>query len=219
MTRHLSEPIEPFAVPARILRSSNGNDPPAGGGGRGSEGEHGSGSGEPRLPEGWNPAATDIVVGASLLGLYLVCRANMLASAAASVVLLAVLTWRLSGRGRAIAGPVLTIATVMLVTAMARHNLGTREPQALALTGEDVCMPAILAAALYFTRVRCYTVHILMVMSAALLTSGLLPGIGWMVAFVAVRYLLFFAVVLGLLIDLATSPNHQRAPAAPPIPA
>ena len=58
MTRYLSEPIEPFAVPARILRSSNGNDPPAGGGGRGSEGDH-SGSGEPpRLPEGWNPAVT-----------------------------------------------------------------------------------------------------------------------------------------------------------------
>jgi hypothetical protein len=139
-----------------------------------------------------------------------------MANAAASVALLAVLLWRMSARGRAIAGPILGISTLMLVAAISSYALAPVDPRALThATPEELSMPVIVAAAIYFTRVRCYTLHVLTGFGAAMLVAGLLPGLGWMVVFVAARYLLFFAVVLGLFLDYAISPNHKSATAAP----
>lgn len=212
MTNYRSLPIEPFAVPARVLRTSNGNDPPA----PPANGHTATDDGGPRLPEELNSWLADFAVGCVLFLIYMICRTDALVSAGACVILLAVMLWRLSVRGRAIAGPILAIATVMLVAGIARY---CAEPPARALITagpEDLCMPVVLAAALYYTRVKCHTADILMFLSAALLASGLLPGLGWLACFLAARYLIWLAVVLGLFLDYITSPRRASAPVAAP---
>ena len=169
--------------------------------------------GVPHLPEDVNPILLDVLVGVVLIALYLFCTEDLIAAAPACVALYAVVLWRLSSRGRRIAGPVLAIATIMLFAAIARYHLALPVANAvITCKPGDLCMPVVLAAVLYYTRIRCYTVQILMFVAVAVLASGLLPGEGWLVVFLGVRYLFFLCVITGLLTDFLSSPHRTQAP-------
>src|SRR5437764_8874548 len=97
------QPIEPFVVPARVLRASTANDPAVGREGAGvsppppplAPRARGNDDGPPQLPSGIDPLLLDLLVGMALGTLYLLCRENPAASAAASVALLTVVFWRM----------------------------------------------------------------------------------------------------------------------------
>lgn len=215
MTNYRSQPIEPFAVPARVLRTASDHDgdgghlPPGGPGTAHAGGDDGT----PEFPAGVDRNLMDVLVGVLLLAIYLISPANTGVAVPGVVLLLGILMWRLSERGRKIAGPMLTVATLLLCSGIMSY-VTHRDAAYGTLRFEDPWLPVALGAGLYYTRVRCHTLTILRWFSAALLAAGLLPAVGWLIFFYFARYSLWFAVVLGLFLDFVTSPNHKRAPAA-----
>ena len=212
MTRYISEPIEPFHVPAKIVKCStfNGETP---------NGEISGGSGSARPHPDRTPSPLDelqstsgrIAAGALLAAACFLVYTRPMFTAVAVLVLLAAVMYRLDSRRRRIAAAPISMSTALLASQIvasgidyARYGipvLGTAGPA----TG---WLPLFLATCLVFAPnfPNC-TEKILMVISLLLLGSGLLPGSGFVAIFATTQYFLFIAVAVGLAIDFKEHGN------------
>lgn len=136
------------------------------------------------------------------------------------LVLLGCLFVRLEHHPRQIAAVPLTLAGIKLAFQMAEY-LNSSMPNALFTRGFSgpgfIWLPMFFSACLIFIPRRdSVTFKIILAGSCLLLSSGLLPGAGFVVIFYLLDGTLFMAMVVGILIDLKSYvPTQVQSSARP----
>ncbi|ABF42674.1 hypothetical protein Acid345_3673 [Candidatus Koribacter versatilis Ellin345] len=203
------QPIEPFYVPAKVLKCRiEGNEP--GGGGSSPQPK------QPLFPE-WEKLEGPVakLVGAAVFaGAYVLIEQNRRFLPIAVFLLLCAVLLRFDERRRRIAVAPLLLATLRLASQMSSAMLPNTERSMLrqAIGTVPAWVPLFLGACLFFgPNFKTVTQVMATALSSLLLFSGLLPGDGYLLVFVIVEYLLFVAMGIALIVDLLS-----RAPAPQP---
>lgn len=214
-----SEPLEPFSVPAKVLKRSAGEEesaPPAA-----SRREPGAAGSDPLFDHFDSPLAK-IAAGFLFASIYMLVESNPAFTWAGVLLLLLCTLLRLDARQRKIAAAPVAFASVLLACQVAdtcSHIAQARDAASM-YQRAPVTMPNLVAPWLplffavclfYMPRFATVTGKILMISSLLLLVSGLLPGGGFEVIFITTQYFLFIAIVVGLAVDFA---HKGPAPAA-----
>jgi len=203
-----SQPIEPFYVPAKVLKCRiEGNEP-------------GGGGGEPRstraLITDWEKldGPTAKLIGALIFaGVYLLIQRSGVFLPLAAILLLCAVLFRFDDRRRRIAAAPLFLATMRLASQMSSSMLPTNDRSMLrqALGTAPAWVPLFLGACLFFgPNLKTVTQVMATVISSLLLFSGILPGDGYLVAFAVAEYLLFIAMGVALIVDLSSRGTTLR---------
>ncbi len=215
--------LEPFSVPAKVLKPS-AHDPGAGeaAGPPAAPAVHRSAP-EPVFPESTGLNALAAVLFAVI---FVLVERNPAFSALTVLVLLASTLYRLPARHRRIAAAPVVFASMLLAcqitdacSRLVQSPAGSMFQQAPVPTADMVApwLPLFFAACLfYMPRYETVTGHILMIISVLLLVSGLLPGNGFEVIFFTIQYFLFIAIVVGLGIDFTRGTTAPAASASAP---
>jgi len=212
MTGYVSQPIEPFYVPPKVLKpqtrtymsepAEHAQEPNAK-----SRSEYGSGFHK------WNSPQVKIVMAVIFALLYILVKREPALSAVCVVVLLICTLLRLDDYKRKIAQIPLTIAALMLASQISPLGITTTWIGDPFQKFQIASLPLFFAVCLfYMPNGQSYTRKLLLSVSVMLLASGLLPNAGFTALFIAVQYLLFVAIVFGLGLDFA---NHQTATKLP----
>jgi len=222
-TQPTNEPIPPFRVQSELLKeksnsSANGSasHPPSAGGG---------GGGEWRPFRDFDWTLTQILAGPLLALIYLVTQERPEFGPVTILVLLGALMYRLDEPRRRIAGVPITLAALRLasnlVTAcspMARQMASYPvRPAGIPIGATGISwLPLFFAISLiYMPKSPTATGKIFLATSTLLLASGLLPIEGALGIFATCQYLLFIAVVAGLILDFTGLHAAQPYPAVP----
>ena len=209
MTGYVSQPIEPFYVPPKVLKPQTRSymSEPADSAGKNvrSRSDHGSEF------QKWNSPQVKIVMAVIFALLYVLVQRESAASSVCIVVLLICTLLRLDDYKRKIAQIPLTISALMLAsqTAPVSATIATAMISDPFQKFQIASLPLFFAVCLfYMPNGQSYTRKLLLSVSVMLLASGLLPSAGAAALFIAVQYLLFVAIVFGLGLDFA---NHSQA--------
>lgn len=208
MTGYVSQPIEPFYVPPKVLKpqvrsymsepAERANKPDVEG-----RSEHGSDF------QKWNSPQVKIVMAVIFALLYVLVQREPAASSLCIVVLLICTLSRLDDYKRRVAQIPLTISALMLASQIAPVRIATSWMSDPFQKFQIASLPLFFAVCLfYMPNGQSYTRKLLLSVSVMLLASGLLPSAGAAALFIAVQYLLFVAIVFGLGLDFA---NHSQA--------
>jgi hypothetical protein len=206
MTGYISQPIEPFYVPPKVLKPQTRtymSEPaePASKGKSESRSEHNSEFHK------WDSPQVKIVMAVIFALLYVLVKREPALSAVCVVFLLICTLLRLDGHKRRIAKVPLTIAALMLASQIGPTGIATTWINDPFQKFQISSLPLFFAVCLfYMPNGQSYTRKLLLSVSVMLLASGLLPSTGFTALFIAVQYLLFVALVFGLGLDFA---NHQ----------
>lgn len=205
------QPIEPFYVPAKVLKCSAVREETAGSAaGGGDQGKKG-----PQWME------LDTFTGKAVGGLvfaaaYFLVQRNPVFGAVTVFILLGAALFRLDERRRRIAIAPLFLATVRLASQMSSSFTWSQNRSLIrdAFPAVPFWLPLFLAACLFFgPNLRTVTETITMTFSMMLLLAGLIPGDGYVVMFAMLQYMLFVAIAVGLTIDLVKhAPMTGTAP-------
>ena len=208
MTGYVSQPIEPFYVPPKVLKPQTRSymSEPADSANKNvrSSSEHGSEF------QKWNSPQVKIVMAVIFALLYVLVQREPAALSVCIVVLLICTLLRLDDYKRKIAQIPLTITALMLASQTAPTRiLATAWINDPFQQFQIASLPLFFAVCLfYMPNGQSYTRKLLLSVSVMLLASGLLPRAGAAALFIAVQYLLFVAIVFGLGLDFA---NHSQA--------
>ena len=211
MTGYVSQPIEPFYVPPKVLKPQvrlQMSEP--------AEGAN-QGNGQTRSQDSqfhkWNSPPVKIVMAVIFALLYVLVKREPALSAVCVVVLLICTLFRLDDYKRRIAQIPLTIAALMLASQIGPLGIAATWISDSFQKFQIASLPLFFAVCLfYMPNGQSYTRKLLLSVSVMLLASGLLPSAGFTALFVAVQYILFVAIVFGLGLDFA---NHQTAAKLP----
>jgi hypothetical protein len=201
-------PIEPFYVPAKVLKCSADASPETPGGG---------GKPVPRHDLGFAQLGTvqGKTVGAIVLAAaYFASEQNPAVGAITVLLLLGAVLFRLDPRRRRIALAPLVLSTFRLATQinLSYATANARSFVRQAIPNVPLWLPLFLAACLFFgPSFRTTTETITFAYSFLLLMSGLLPGDGYIVVLVMLEYTLFVAITIGLVVDLISTKQRQPA--------
>ena len=212
MTGYISQPIEPFYVPPKVLKPqtrSYMSEPaePAGKGNAASKSGHNSEFHK------WDSPQMKLVMAVIFALLYVLVKREPALSAVCVIFLLICTLLRLDEHKRRIAQIPLTIASLMLASQIGPHGIAGTWISDPFQKFQISSLPLFFAICLfYMPNGQSYTRKLLVSISVMLLASGLLPSTGFTALFIAVQYLLFVAIVLGLGLDFA---NHQNAAKLP----
>jgi len=207
MTGYISQPIEPFYVPPRVLKPqtrSYMSEPaePASKGNAASRPEHNNEFHK------WNSPQVKIVMAVIFALLYILVKREPALSAVCVIFLLICTLLRLDDYKRKVAQIPLTIASLMLASQIGPTGIAASWITDPFQKFQISSLPLFFAICLfYMPNGHSYTRKLLVSVSVMLLASGLLPRTGFTALFIAVQYLLFVALVLGLGLDFA---NHQN---------
>ena len=203
-----NQPIEPFYVPAKVLRSrvegvSNGD---------------GGGPAPGRPPsirwEDPNSWATKAVGAAVFVAAYVSIDRRPVLLPIAIFLMAITLLFRLDGRRRAIAAAPLLLGAIRLASQISA-SLQPTAGRSLLRQGLGVMpawVPLFLGACLLFgPSFRTVTEIVTVTWSSVLLLSGLLPCEGYLLVFVMVEYLLFVSIAISLAVDLTSKPLKPAA--------
>ncbi|HYX68532.1 MAG TPA: hypothetical protein VE825_05335 [Terriglobales bacterium] len=217
-----SEPLEPFSVPAKVLKRSAGEEgstTPAA-----SRREPGAAGSDPPSDHFDSPLAK-IAAGLLFASVYALLESNPAFTWAGVLLLLLCTLYRLDARQRKIAAAPVAFASILLacqVEETCGHLAAARDAASM-YQRAPVTMPNLVAPWLplffavclfYMPRFETCTGKILMITSLLLLVSGLLPGNGFEVIFITTQYFLFIAIVVGLAVDFARKGSAQTARAS-----
>jgi hypothetical protein len=209
MTGYVSQPIEPFYVPPKVLKPhtrSHMSELPE----RANQGNAQTSSEHDSQFHKWNSPQVKIVMAVIFTLLYVLVKRQPALSAVCVIVLLICTLLRLDEYKRKIAQIPLTIAALMLASQIGPLGITTTWIGDPFQKFQIASLPLFFAVCLfYMPNGQSYTRKLLLAISVMLLASGLLPSAGFTALFVAVQYILFVAIVFGLGLDFA---NHQAAP-------
>jgi hypothetical protein len=209
MTGYVSQPIEPFYVPPKVLKPqtrSHMSEPTEGA----KKGNAQSRSEYDGQFHKWNSPQVKIVMAVIFALLYVLVKREPGLSAVCVIVLLICTLLRLDDYKRKVAQIPLTIAALMLASQIGPLGITATWIGDPFQKFQIASLPLFFAVCLfYMPNGQSYTRKLLLSISVMLLTSGLLPSAGFTALFVAVQYMLFVAIVFGLGLDFA---NHQAAP-------
>ena len=213
-----SEPLEPFSVPAKVLKRSAGEEesPPA------ASRREPDAAGSNPLFDHFDSWTAKIAVGMLFASVYALVESNPAFTWLGVLLLLLCTLLRLDARQRKIAAAPVAFASILLACQIGETcaRLAAARDAASIYQRAPVTMPNLVAPWLplffavclfYMPRFETCTGKILMVTSVLLLVSGLLPGSGFEVIFITTQYFLFIAIVVGLAVDFA---RRGPAPAA-----
>jgi len=206
MTGYISQPIEPFYVPPKVLKPqtrSYMSEPaePA------NKRNQVSKSGDNSEFHKWNSPQVKIVMAVIFALLYVLVKREPALSAVCVLFLLICTLLRLDDHKRKIAQIPLTIAALMLAGQIGPTGIATTWISDSFQRFQISSLPLFFAVCLfYMPNGHSYTRKLMVSVSVMLLASGLLPTAGFTALFIAVQYLLFVALVFGLGLDFA---NHQ----------
>ena len=190
-------PIEPFYVPAKVLKCTAGApEQPVGG------------SPKPKHDLDWAQldSLTGKAVGAVVLAAaYFGIQHNPALGAVTVLLLLGALLYRLDGVRRRIVLAPLVLSMFRLAnqinTGLFTANFRSFVRQAIPTI--PMWLPLFLAACLFFgPSFRTVTETVIMAFSFLLLLSGLLPGEGYRVVFEMMEYLIFIATGIAMIVDM-----------------
>lgn len=208
MTGYVSQPIEPFYVPPKVLKPQTRSymSEPADSAGKNVRNRSERGSDFQK----WNSPQVKMVMAVIFALLYVLVQREPAASSVCIVVLLICTLLRLDDYKRKIAQIPLTIAALMLASQTAPAQIfATAWINDPFQKFQIASLPLFFAVCLfYMPNGQSYTRKLLLSVSVMLLASGLLPSAGAAALFIAVQYLLFVAIVFGLGLDFA---NHSEA--------
>lgn len=210
MNRYSAEqPIEPFYVPAKVLKCTATSE------GTGGGATNGGGKGRNSVDwTGLDTVTGKAVVGVVFLGAYLLIERNPVFAPITVLLLLVVVLLALDTRRRRIAIAPLTLAAIRLASEMSANFARNSNRSLMRQTfgTPEAWLPLFLAACIFFgPRLHGVTETIALTLSMVLLVSGLLPGEGYLVVFAIVEYTLFVAIAVGLTVDMASRAPMQRA--------
>lgn len=217
-----SEPIEPFYVPAKVLKRAAGEEgTPAPARASGDSGTTGS---NPPFDHFDSPLAK-VAVGLLFAAVFALVESNPAFTWAGVLLLLLTTLYRLDARQRKIAAAPVAFASILLACQMAEAcarlaavpavtQVYQRPPAGMSNLVAP-WLPLFFAVCLfYMPRFETCTGKVLLITSVLLLVSGLLPSNGYEVIFVTTQYFLFIAIVVGLAVDFTRKAPAPPAPAA-----
>ena len=208
MTGYISQPIEPFYVPPKVLKPQTRaymSEPAEPANTKKVESTPKQG-GEFQK---WNSPQVKIVMAVIFALLYLLVQREPAASSVCVVVLLICTLLRLDDHKRKLAQIPLTIAALMLASHIGPLGIAPAWISDPFQKFQIASLPLFFAVCLFYMHNgQSYTHKLLLSVSVMLLASGLLPSTGFAALFIAVQYLLFVAIVFGLGLDFA---NHSEA--------
>jgi hypothetical protein len=137
------------------------------------------------------------------------------------LILLSCLLARLEEHARKIAAVPMTLSAIKLSFAMANETAyDFWIPSGATHRADDACfywLPLFFSICLVFIPKReSATFRIVLVASCLLLSSGLLPGSGFIGIFYMIDYTLFIAIVVGIFVDLKSYASAQPQPSPRP---
>lgn len=207
MTGYVSQPIEPFYVPPKVLKPqtrSHMSEPTE----RDNKSNFESSSERGSEFQNWNSPQVKIAMGLIFALLYVLVNREPGLSAVCVILLLVCTLLRLDDYKRKIAQIPLTIAALQLAGQIGPMGIAPTWIRDPFQKFQIASLPLFFAVCLfYMPNGQSYTRKLLLSVSVMLLSSGLLPSVGFTALFIAVQYLLFIAIVFGLGLDFA---NHSR---------
>jgi hypothetical protein len=222
-TQPTNEPIPPFRVQSELLNGKSNSS--ANGSASRPSSAGGVDRGEWRPFPDFDWTLTQILVGPLLALIYFVTEARPEFGPVTILVLLGALMYRLDEQRRRIAGVPLTLAALRLasnlVTAcspIARQIASyPGRPTGIPIGTTGIpWLPLFFAICLiYMPKTPTATGKIFLATSTLLLASGLLPIEGALGIFATCQYLLFIAVVAGLILDFTGLHLAQPSPGDP----
>ena len=202
-----SEPLEPFSVPAKILKRSGGeSESPA-------QARHDPEQTGSNLPFHELETPLGRVAGGIVLACaWVLVEANPACAWVGVLLLLGATLYRLDARQRRIAVAPVTFASLLLFRQMTQLWVNEsvltaapvfQRPPVAPHTLPAPWLPLFFAVCLfYMPRYETVTGKIFLINSVLLLVSGLLPGYGFEAIFLTTQYFLFMAIAVGLAVDL-----------------
>jgi hypothetical protein len=216
-----SEPIEPFYVPAKVLKRTAGEEEPSSPGR--AHGDSGATGSTPPF-DGFDSPWAKLAAGLLFASAFALVESNPAFTWAGVLLLLLTTLYRLDARQRKIAAAPVVFASILLAcqigetcahlaAAPAAASMYQRSPAPMSNLVAP-WLPLFFAVCLfYMPKFETCTGKILMITSLLLLVSGLLPSNGFEVIFITTQYFLFIAIVVGLAVDFS---RKAPAPSAQP---
>jgi len=214
MTGYISQPIEPFYVPAKVLKPLSYAEPSDASKGAATRNDASSSSGMWGQFDNANSWSVRVVAAAIFALLYILSDRDPGCSALSVIALLLCTLLRLDDYKRKVAQVPLTLAALMLVRQITARVVDFRVAVGVIGTNHTIdnsWIPLFFAVCLfYMPNGHNFTRKVLLSISVLLLASGLLPMGGFVAIFTTVQYMLFLAIVAGLGMDFMNSHSRQR---------